>query len=119
MYSQRRERKKAKGGTYRIFLVVLHEVAMQRAEEDHGHHGRQEHGDQNGVDEREPLHVGLRHGPQNVVPATGPLDPLRLVKLHRVQVRNLQLPVLCLELFSDFVRVNDHWIGTGLVGAAG
>ena len=59
---------------------------MEGAHENHGHHGRQEEGYENRVDEREPLNVGLGHGAKDVVPATSPSDFLGLVKLDRVGV---------------------------------
>lgn len=62
-----------------LCLVVASNVPVQRAEEDHSDHGREEDGDEDRVDEREPLDVGLRHGAQNVVPAGGPTDVLHLL----------------------------------------
>lgn len=53
---------------------------MEGAEEDHGYHGSEEDGDEDRVDEREPLDVDLWHGAQDIVPSTGPLD---LPSIHK------------------------------------
>ena len=68
-----------------LCLVVSHDVSVKRAHEDHPHHGREEDGDQDRVDQTEPLHVALGHGTQDVVPARGPADVLLL--LHRAETR--------------------------------
>ena len=39
------------------------------SEQDHADHGREEDGDEDGVDETKPLHIALRHRAQNVVPS--------------------------------------------------
>lgn len=79
---------------YRVFLVVLEQVTVQRPEQYHGHHGCQEQSDQDRVDQREPLHIGLGHGAKDVVPATGPADLLRLTELYCVGVRELKVRCL-------------------------
>lgn len=45
---------------------------MQRPEHDHGHHSRQEEHDHQGVEDAEPLDVGVWHRVQDVVPARRP-----------------------------------------------
>ena len=96
--------------THCVLLVVLEQIAVQGAQQDHGHHGREEDGDENRVDEGEPLHVGLRHGAQDVVPAAGPADALILLKFHSEGVGNCQLFVFP-ERLPDVLGVNDHGLG--------
>jgi hypothetical protein len=45
---------KGKGGTY---AVVLGDVAVERADENHGDHEGQEQDDQDGVHDTEPVHL--------------------------------------------------------------
>ena len=52
-----------------VSLVVSHDVVAERSEQDHSNHGREEDGDEDGVDETKPLHIALRHRTQNVVPS--------------------------------------------------
>ena len=52
-----------------VGLVVSHDVVAEGSEQDHANHGREEDGDEDGVDETKPLHIALRHRAQNVVPS--------------------------------------------------
>lgn len=66
-------------------LVVLGDVLVQCADEDHRDHKGEEHHDQDGVHDGEPVHA-VRHGVvhrQIDVPARGPLD-LAAAPLHAV-----------------------------------
>ena len=63
-----------------VRLVVSHDVPVERAHEDHAHHGREEDGDEHGVDKTKPLHVALGHGTQDVVPARRPADVIFLLQ---------------------------------------
>ena len=48
------------GVAYRgLGLVVAHNVSVKGAQQDHSYHGREEDGDEDRVDEAEPLHVAL------------------------------------------------------------
>ncbi len=42
-----------------VGLVVSQNVPVEGAQKDHGYHGGQEDGDEDGIDETEPLDVGL------------------------------------------------------------
>ena len=60
------------------YLVVLGNVLVQSAHEDHGHHEGQEDHDQDGVDDGEPVDA-VRHGVvhrQVHIPARGPFHLL-------------------------------------------
>ncbi len=57
---------------------------MQGAHEDHADHGGEEDGDEDRVDETEPLHVALGDGAQDVVPARRPPDVLLLLKYSKI-----------------------------------
>mmetsp|Transcript_116135 Transcript_116135/g.329135 ORF Transcript_116135/g.329135 Transcript_116135/m.329135 type:complete len:517 (-) Transcript_116135:424-1974(-) len=65
-------------------LVVPRDVAVQRAQEDHGHHAGEEEHDQEGVQDGEPVDLPARHL-EVVVPAGGPavraLGPLHVVRV--------------------------------------
>ena len=68
----------------RLHLVVAAEVGAQRAHHDHGHHGREEEGDHDRVDDGHP--VDLRVGHREVdVPARGPSLVRVLLPLDRVR----------------------------------
>ena len=45
---------------------------MKCTEHDHGHHSREEEYNHQGVEDAEPLDVGVWHGVQDVVPARRP-----------------------------------------------
>ena len=57
-----------------VDLVVARDVLVEGAEEDHGHHARQEEHYDEAVEDGEPLDVGVGHAVQDVVPSTGPFN---------------------------------------------
>jgi len=57
----------------RLKLVVLCDVPVQRAHDDHGHHASQEQHDHDAVDDGEPMDLVVNHQ-QVGVPAGGPAD---------------------------------------------
>ena len=57
-----------------VQLIVLGDVSVESAEQDHGHHSGEEEDNDDTVDDAEPLDLWLRHAVQNVVPPK-PLTP--------------------------------------------
>ena len=64
-----------------VDLVVARDVLVEGAEEDHGHHARQEEHDDEAVEDGEPLDVGVGHAVQYVVPSARPLHIIVLPKI--------------------------------------
>ncbi len=67
--------------------IVLGQVLVHGAEQNHGDHTAEEEHNDERVDNAEPLDLGVWHGVQDVVPARGPLDVIVLLELDRVRVR--------------------------------
>ena len=63
------------------YLVVARDVLVQSSEHDHGHHDGEEDHDDEGVDDAEPLDVGVGHGVQDVIPARRPTDVVVFLKI--------------------------------------
>ena len=64
-----------------VDLVVARDVLVEGAEEDHGHHARQEEHDDEAVEDGEPLDVGVGHAVQDIVPSARPLHIIILPKI--------------------------------------
>ncbi|MPC40621.1 hypothetical protein E2C01_034184 [Portunus trituberculatus] len=60
--------------TKKLHLVIASYVLVKSAQNDHRHHAREEKHDDQGIEDAEPLDVGVRHGVQDIVPARRPAD---------------------------------------------
>ena len=69
-----------------VNLVVASNVLVEGAQEDHGHHTREEEDDDQGVENGEPLDVGMGHTLKDVVPTGTPFDAGVLFKADPVGV---------------------------------
>ena len=69
-----------------VDLVVPRDVFVQRPEQDHGHHARQEQDDHERVEDREPLDVRVGHTLEDVIPPGAPFDGIVLFKGHSIGV---------------------------------
>ena len=78
----------AEGEGERVGYTSPVEVAVQRAQHDHGHHAGEEEHDHERVDDREPMNLLITHQ-QVGVPSGGPLD-----------LRGLPLDVICEDDFA-------------------
>ncbi len=87
-----------------IYLIVARDVLVQGTQEDHGHHPGEEEYDDERVENREPLDVGVRHALQDVVPSGAPADIVSLLELDRETVGDVQL-ALGFQLGRDGQRV--------------
>ena len=74
-------------------IVVLDEVLVNGAQQNHGHHATQkEHNDQ-WVQYAEPLDFGVWHRVQYVIPTGGPLDLVIFRVFDRIGVLDLKVAV--------------------------
>lgn len=85
--------------------VVLGEILVHGAEENHGNHsGQEEHNDER-VENAEPLNLGVGHGVENVVPARGPLDLVLFDVRGTVRVRDREFRVHLGHIAWDLERL--------------
>mmetsp|Transcript_64762 Transcript_64762/g.208562 ORF Transcript_64762/g.208562 Transcript_64762/m.208562 type:complete len:257 (-) Transcript_64762:310-1080(-) len=86
----------------RRHVIVLCDVTVQRAQQDHGHHAREEEYNHQGVDDGEPVDLTLMH-PEVGVPPGGPSNRARRPR-HIVRVSDAV--VLCqVKVRGQIVRI--------------
>ena len=94
-----------------LSAVVLDQVLVDGAEQDHGEHAAEEEHNDERVEDAEPLDLGVLHRVEDVVPTRGPLDRVVLAVADRVRVVDVDL------LAGDGGHLGRHVAVAVLLGA--